>query len=156
MMNVKTRIALLTLASLILAAFPATAAIAEDAPPGAAPAPAPKPAGKPALDKGMTAEAVIALIGKPQDVRPMTVAEGKAEVWTYRRLIDEQIRQNAASVAMIPIYMGPGMGGHMGTTPDPEFHLEHVKTYQVTTLLMFGGKLVLARQWREQSRSFEQ
>lgn len=99
------------------------------------------------LEKGMTAEGIIALIGKPAEVRAMDVPEGKAEVWTYRRLLNEQVRQNAASVTMVPAFKGMnGDGPIIGDTPELNYHLEHVRDYQVTSLLMFDGKLVVGRQ----------
>jgi len=112
---------------------------------------------KPPLEKGMTAETIVALVGKPLEVRPIDSPSGKAEVWTYRRLAKRQVTQSAVTQSMVPTYTGINMFNTSGNgfVPQLEFHLEHIDIYQVTALLLFDGKLVSARQWLEQSRRFE-
>jgi len=109
------------------------------------------------LEKGMTAAEIVARIGKPADVRPIAAPEGNAEVWTYRRLRHEHVQQVAATVTMAPALTGMNDHGTaaFGTVPDLDFHLEHVRDYQVTALLMFDGKLVMARQWMERERHID-
>ena len=102
---------------------------------------------KPALVKGMTAEQVEQIAGKPAEIKPIDSPQGKAETWTYRRVVDRQTRQVAATVAAVDTFRGGT--GVMGSTPMLEYRLESTTIYQVTALLMFDGKLVLAKQWRE-------
>jgi hypothetical protein len=121
------------------------------------PAPNAKPA-KRALTKGMTADAIKALIGRPREIKPMKAPAGKAEVWIYRRVTKELTRQTAASMQTVPAFVGVGMGvagDGMGSVSVPEFRLEHIKIYQVTRLLMFNDKLVTAKQWFEKESSFD-
>jgi hypothetical protein len=113
---------------------------------------------KPALTKGMTAETVIGLIGRPLQIKPMDAPEGKAEVWTYRRVAKKWTTQTAATTEEVPAFIGIGMGAAgdgMGSVTTPIYRLEHITVYQVTRLLMFEDQLVNAKQWLEQERSFD-
>ena len=140
-------------------AWPVAAQTAPVAPASNAPNPAPASVatpGKPALDKGMTGEEIVALIGKPAEVKPMTVGDGKAEVWTYRRLVRTDVRQVATQMESVPIEAGVSREGKMYETSvqQPVYKLEHIQVYQVTALLMFEGKLVRAKQWQEKTSTF--
>lgn len=110
-------------------------------------------AAKPSLQKGMDAAAVIQLIGKPQQIKSMNSAEGKAETWIYRRLLSRTITQQATGTRDIPAFDG-SMGAQMGSRPEIVYSNVTIETYQVTHLLMFNDQLVVAKQWREQERSF--
>lgn len=113
-------------------------------------------AAKPVLEKGMAAETIVRLIGKPQEVAPLSPAESKAEKWTYRRRVSERTTQEAATTHTIPAYLGFTSGGpSIGTTEILDFRLKHTTTSQVTSLLLIDGKLVLAKQWQEQSQSYD-
>ncbi len=107
------------------------------------------------LDKGMSAETIIQLIGRPLEIAPLVHDEVVAEKWTYRRLVDERTVQEAATDYTIPAFIGfSASGPEIGTATQLGFHLKHVKTYQVTSLLMVDGKLVLAKQWREENQTY--
>jgi hypothetical protein len=110
---------------------------------------------RPALEKGMTAEAIIQSIGKPASVSLMKSPEGKAETWIYRRLVDQQTFQSADSQTTVPTFIGMAADGPMlANSVIPVYRMKHRKTYQVTSLLMFEDKLVLAKQWREVDESY--
>lgn len=113
--------------------------------------------GKPALEKGMTAETILQLIGKPQEIAPRASPEGKAETWTYRRILETKHLLVASAVETIPVFLraSPTEGNVMGTATRPIYNFKHITTYQVTALLMFDGKLVVAKQWREQEQSYD-
>lgn len=113
---------------------------------------APKSA-KPSLQKGMDAASVIRLIGKPEQIRSMNSPEGKAETWIYRRLLSRTMTQQATGTRDVPAFDG-SVGAQMGTRPEIVYSNVTVETYQVTHLLMFNDQLLVAKQWREQSRSF--
>jgi len=141
-------------------AWPAAAQTAPVAPASNSPTPAPASVatpGKPALNKGMTGEEIIALIGKPAEVKPMTVGDGKAEVWTYRRLVHTDVRQVATHMEAVPIEAGVSREGKMYETSmqQPVYRQERIQVYQVTALLMFDGKLVRAKQWQEKTSTFD-
>lgn len=123
---------------------------ATDDKPVASAAPAVGPAGKgslPVLKVGATAEEIVRLVGKPLEVAPMQTPEGKAETWTYRRLVDEESSEVAepsrAAPVIEPAHGIVSAGVQMSET---EFHTVYVKTYQVTSLLMFNGKLAASKQ----------
>lgn len=108
---------------------------------------------KPSLQKGMSAAAVIQLIGKPEQIKSMNAPEGKAETWIYRRLLSRIVTQEATGSRDIPAFDG-SVGAQMGTRPEIVYSNVTVETYQVTHLLMFNDQLVVAKQWREQERAF--
>jgi len=137
-------------------AAPNTAARREPAVAADAPVASQGKAAKPGLEKGMSAETIVRLIGKPQEITPLTLSESKAEKWIYRRRLSERTVQEAATTHTIPAYLGfSASGPSIGTSVELDFRLKHITTYQVTSLLMIDGKLFLAKQWQEQSQSFD-
>jgi hypothetical protein len=130
---------------------PAPAPQASVAPPAAAPS-----AGKgalPVLKVGSTADEIVQLVGKPLDVTAKPSPEGKAEVWTYRRVVDQQTDQVASGVNNVQAYNPvPGM---TGSSPEIQYRLVHYTIYQVTSLLMFNGKLITAKQWLEKVANYD-
>lgn len=133
----------------------AEATTPDSKPPAGEAAPASHPA-KRALQKGMTADEIVALIGKPDKIEPMKTAEGKAEAWTYRRKIDTMVTQVPTHTIDITAFNGmPSAGSLSGTvqTPTLAYSMETTTTYQVTSLLIYDGKLVVAKQWREREKN---
>jgi hypothetical protein len=130
---------------------PDPAALPGSARPAADPAKSPRRM----LEKGMPGETIIQLIGRPVEIAPLVHDEVIAEKWTYRRLVDERTVQEAATDYTIPAFIGfTASGPEIGTATQLGFHLKHVKTYQVTSLLMVDGKLVVAKQWREENQTY--
>jgi hypothetical protein len=151
----KTRNLIVTMIGCMLVSGPAWAA--EQAAPVSKPAQEAGPATntkKKALEKGMSAEDVIAMIGKPDRVEPMKTEQGKAEIWTYRRKTDLMVTQVPTHTVDITTFNGRAYDG-AGTvqTPQLAYGTETTTTYQVTSLLMFDGKLVVAKQWREREKT---
>ena len=110
---------------------------------------------RPALTKGMSAEEVRGIVGQPTEVEAIKTDEGKAEKWTYRREVDHTVIQTANTERTIPAFTGHNADGPViGTAIVPDYRLKHVYTYQVTSLLMFEGRLVVAKQWLEREESF--
>lgn len=111
---------------------------------------------KRAISKGMTAEQVLQLVGKPTEVKPMASPAGKAEVWIYRRVADKWTQQTAATTETVMMYAGLGLDND-GIRPVtvPSMRMERIKIYQVTSLLMFEGKLVEAKQRFEKERTID-
>jgi hypothetical protein len=91
----------------------------------------------------MTAEEVQRLVGKPVEIKPIEAPEGKAETWIYRRQIGRQTTQET-----VPGNVGSFMlvEGTLSTPPPLEYRTKTTKSYQVTSLLMFEGKLIKAKQ----------
>lgn len=114
------------------------------------------PEGWPVLKKGATAEEVLKLVGKPDQIRPMDTKEGKAEVWVYRRLARHVERQSAVTTQNVTMFTGSGTGNDAyAATAVPVFRTEHINVYQVSSLLMFEGQLVTATQKVETERKFD-
>lgn len=120
---------------------------------GAAEKPAETATAKRTIKKGMSAEMVLQIVGKPAEVKPMASPEGKAEVWVYRRLADAWTTQTAATTETVMVYAGLGLDND-GIRPltVPSQRTERVRVYQVTSLLMFNGTLIEARQRYEKER----
>lgn len=109
---------------------------------------------KTALAKGMTAEQVQAIVGKPNEIRPIKNSKAKAETWVYRRLIEQRTEQTATGVEIRPAFVGLGVQGD-GTVTVPATRLERITTYQITWVLMIDGRMEMAKQTREVARSFD-
>lgn len=150
-MKTRSKLSLLLSSCVLLTALASYAATETKS---ASPSPT-KSTEKPKLAKGMTTEAIVALIGRPVEITPMKTDTGKAETWIYRRVIDTKTTQVASSTQSVPAFLGINKNGaDIGTTTIPQFHFKKIITFQVTTLLIFEGKLVVAKQSIEQSESF--
>lgn len=122
---------------------------------------APAKAAKRSLHHGMTAEEVIAMIGKPNKVAPMKDGDGKAEIWTYRRQTGTKTMQVPSRELNEGYSSRPSAAtdGHALAyidRPSMSYALETTTTYQVTSLLLYEGKLVTAKQWSEQEKSLSE
>ncbi|ATC65076.1 hypothetical protein CMV30_14540 [Nibricoccus aquaticus] len=108
------------------------------------------------LNPGMSAEAIVKQIGRPLGITPIKVAEGQAEIWIYHRQLARETRHTSTSTQAVPAFVGVGGtgGAVIGTTSTAVYSIENITTYQVTSLLMFEGKLRVAKQSQEQTRSF--
>jgi hypothetical protein len=155
-MNFRHRFAALVCSLSISAlAFAATDTAAENKN-GNAPAANQPSSPKPTLQRGMTAEAITKLLGKPVEVRAMPSPEGKAEVWTYRRVADRLTRPVVAQVENTPAFVGVGVQNEgIGSVASPVYRMQSTVVYQITWVLMLNGKMVTAKQGREQESSYE-
>ncbi|WP_069960552.1 hypothetical protein [Lacunisphaera limnophila] len=140
--------------SLILG-VPALASAADDKTPdptSSEPAPAPGAKKKRMLEKGMEADTVELLYGKPAEIKPMETPDAttKAEQWIYRRKVSEKTIQTADTQSTIPTFGRADAGGvSIVDVPIVTYRLKHLTTYQVTALLMVNGRLEVAKQWQE-------
>lgn len=113
----------------------------------------PNKTARPVLKTGMDAAAIRRLIGAPDEITPMETPEGKAETWNYRRVLDRQTRQVAATATNVPAFSG--LPRDMGTEVQLGYRTERTTIYQVSSLLMVEGKLILAKQWRSNVVSYD-
>ncbi|HEY5552675.1 MAG TPA: hypothetical protein VIK52_12350 [Opitutaceae bacterium] len=112
--------------------------------------------GKPVITLGMTPDEVIKVIGRPENTETVDTPAGKGEQWIYRRLAREWTQQNAATVQMVPAFVGLGMPNDgIGEVAVPVNHTENVKLYQVSSLLFIEGRLAAAKQWTEKKSKIE-
>jgi hypothetical protein len=105
------------------------------------------------LDIGMTTEEILAAVGKPQEVKPMAKHEGKAEVWTYRRVIGHDVAQIASGTRDVPAFVGDVH--NLGTMKEIIYTPVRRTKYRVTALLIYEGRLTSAKQWVETKEDFE-
>jgi hypothetical protein len=111
---------------------------------------------QPVLEKGMSEEAILKIYGKPDDITPLKSADLKAEKWTYRRILKQGVIQTADTQRAVNTFGGFGTvgGAMMVDAVEPDYRLKYVKIYQVTSLLMVGGKLTLGKQWVERNEAY--
>lgn len=124
---------------------------AADAPPAKATGEKP-PAAKRALEKGMPAEEIIKLIGKPAEIKPMPVPEGgtgKAEMWIYRRSGGTRSIQVPVGTRQVPGFVGINQELSAQHRTEVIYGPKTIRIFNVTSLLMFNDQLVLARQSQE-------
>ena len=123
---------------------------------GAPAAAAQKPA-KRMLEKGMTADAVVKMIGQPKEVKELPSKDGKAETWIYRKQVGIRNIDIPNGQREVPVFMGMLSSGadSMKMTTEILYIKRRIAVYQVTSLLMFNGQLVLAKQTLEESENFE-
>lgn len=120
------------------------------------PAKATSAVARPVVHLGMTPEAVAKLIGRPAKVEAIKTPAGAGERWIYRRLAREWTQQTAATVEMVPSFVGAAMPNEgIGEAAMPAQHLERVRVYQVSSLLFVGNKLVATTQWPEKESHIE-
>lgn len=114
--------------------------------------------GRPAIQKGMTADAVLGLIGKPREIRPIETEGVRGESWIYRRVAKRVINQVAPTTQKVPTWGGPGVNSKNGEIVDVDIPLmrnERITIYQMTALLFIDGKLVASKQWHERESLFD-
>jgi len=108
------------------------------------------------LRQGMTADAVTALMGKPDSIKPMEAPTGKAEIWAYRNLINTTDRQFPASIEALTSQTVDSHGNtqtqQLGTKT--VYKIERIRTFRRTSLLMFNGALLNQKSTVEQVRDY--
>lgn len=139
---------------LALACAPAFAAETPAADPAAPAATGPKETKKKVIEKGMNADEITQLFGKPKEIKPMESPDPatKVEQWIYRRKLKEVATQEATGQHMVPTFGGLNPGGQpiLVDVPQIDYRPKIVVIYQVTALLMVNGRLEIAKQWTEQ------
>jgi hypothetical protein len=112
--------------------------------------------GKPTLKKGMTADTILGLVGRPQQISTIQSEAGSGEVWVYRRVEQQYAQPAAVTMEMVPGFTGVVVqGSGIRDFSVPSYRLEKVKVIQVTSLLMFGGRMVAGVQTRERERTYD-
>jgi len=155
-MNTKFRLLVVACATLSTLTF-SNAAGTEQSSPRANQTITAKPARRP-LEKDMDAETVRQIAGIPAEIQPMQAPEGVAEKWIYRRVVGQQTRQVSVGELAVSCHtLAPGFtempfSKRVGI---PIRRIETTTIYQVTALLMYNQKLVIARQWKEASASYD-
>jgi hypothetical protein len=106
--------------------------------------------GRPVVHLGMSRAEITKAIGRPEKQETIKTPAGVGEQWIYRRLQQEWTDQTAATVDMVPAFVGLSQQHQgTGTTAMPVTHMIRVSVYQVSSLLFVDGKLVAAKQWSD-------
>ena len=105
-----------------------------------------------ALVRGMTAEQVTQLLGKPTRVATVPDAAVKSEIWTYRISVKQSTDQVATSMRDVSVF--DPLTNDIKTIKEPVFQLQYTHTYTTLELLMVDGKLIERKGGREIDRSF--
>lgn len=113
-------------------------------------------ADRPVIGLGMTPEEIVKVIGKPEKTEMVETPAGKGEEWIYRRLAKEWTQQSAATVDIVPAFVGLAMPNEgIGDVASVSNRLERIEVFQVSRLLFIDGKLAAAKQWQEKVSRIE-
>ena len=110
-----------------------------------------------ALQNGMTAEEVTQIMGEPAGVKPMASPTGKAEVWTYRRVIDgpvEQIQVGSKPITYTAIG-GDGNAYQMVAADEPIYKQAIHKDLETISLLIFDGRFLSLKRTVEKRMDYQ-
>ena len=106
------------------------------------------------LVKGMSGEAVRALLGNPADVSLPPKATVAAEIWTYHRTYRTS-REVQTGTQTHPAFVGPGRGDQgMGTVEEPVYSTEFYEVNETLKLLIFHDELLEWKRTATENRSF--
>jgi len=97
------------------------------------------------LEKGMSADAVRKLLGKPAEITMLVTSDGMAEVWVYHRNL-QQSRLVATGTRTATAQLGTMQ---LDAIPEPVYSLESNSVEETLRLLMFQGKL---HEWTRQAQ----
>lgn len=105
----------------------------------------------PVLVKGMKAEEVLRLVGKPAHIRKME-SELPAEVWEYNRQLPSVTSLNGTTTQSVPT--ANPLTGAPGTMSGINYRPETIEREQHSELLMVNGELVSSKQYITEKHSF--
>jgi len=94
--------------------------------------------------QSLTADAVRKVTGQPDAIKPMKAPDGKAEIWIYRRVVEERfLREQAGSVPFV-VSVPDADGTLRQYTVGGNARYVDVKsvTEDIIELLMFNGRYV--------------
>ncbi len=104
------------------------------------------------LQKGMTAEAVRAIMGEPSETKPMKTPAGQAEIWIYHRKTQGSVQQVMVGMKSTPITTvnnNTGQATVLQTIDEPILRQQTEIFEETVNLLIFDGRFI------EQSRSVQ-
>jgi len=127
--------------------------------PATAPAAAEAPAKKKVIEPGMNGDEIARLFGRPVEIKPMKTddAAAKAEQWIYRRKLKETTSSSAAAPNAMPTVSlsDANNAAYQIHVPTAQYRIQRITTYQVTALLMVNGRLEAAKQWTERTEDYD-
>jgi outer membrane protein assembly factor BamE (lipoprotein component of BamABCDE complex) len=96
------------------------------------------------LQKGMTAEAVRAIMGEPSEIKPMKSPAGQAEIWIYHRKTQGGVQQVMVGMKSTPItsISSTGQTSIIQSIDEPILRQQTEIIEETVNLLIFEGKFV--------------
>ena len=101
--------------------------------------PEPPPAAFAALQKGQSAAQVRALLGEPEEIKPLKLVGLAGEVWVYRRKISEVDQPAPLGSREVPV-TNP-ITGVTSTTTEPVYQIQTVTVSETVELLLVEQRL---------------
>lgn len=110
--------------------------------PGAVPAAVASNGPEKSLKRGMTADAVKAIMGSPAEIKPMKAPTGTAEIWVYHRTTTGQVNEIQVGTNSTPISTinSNGQTTVLRTIDQPIFQQQTEFIDESIYLLMFDGR----------------
>jgi len=95
------------------------------------------------LKRGMTPKEVKTIMGNPIEIEPVKVQARTAEIWTYRRSTQGNVRQVQVGTHSLPIITtsSPGQTSVWQTTAEPIYKQQTEIIDETIDLLMLDGHL---------------
>lgn len=96
------------------------------------------------LQKGMTADVVRGIMGKPNETKPMKSPAGEAEIWIYHRKIQGSVQQVMVGMKSTPItsISSTGQTSIIQSIDEPILRQQTEIIEETVNLLIFEGKFV--------------
>lgn len=108
---------------------------------------------RPKLEIGMSAEQVIALVGKPHRIKNAPNDAGlKAEIWYYEYKVKAGVHEEVLSMRDVP-YTNPKTGVEM-ILKEPVYSMVDDYVTETTALVMVDDHLTGSKQYRSVSQEY--
>jgi hypothetical protein len=124
--------------------------------PGSKPAAASADNPEAALKQAMPADAVRKIMGQPQEIVPMKAPDGKAEIWVYKREIDQRVdRVPIGSVPITVTVIGSDGRAHEQSIGEKvQYGDLHQATEETVQLLMFNDHYLTQKTTRRDIKHY--
>jgi hypothetical protein len=97
------------------------------------------------IAKGMSADEVLALVGKPRSNKAYSIETAQGETWRYERKIDETVRQVPISSREVPRFNPFTLQTEM--IPEPVMGEEYTVLFEDIELLLVDDHVVAISRW---------
>ena len=108
-----------------------------------------------AVAVGTKPEELRARFGEPAEIRSYPVPNHKAEVWTYRYMVNQRTNYVARPTHATMMYSDPLKGGDYHPGETQILTPEHAYLEETTAFVMLDGAVEAIRQFRVERREYE-
>ena len=124
--------------------------------PGAKPAVVSADKPETSLTKAMPADVVRKIMGQPHEIKSMKTPDGKAEVWVYKRQLNESVdRVPVGSIPITVTTIGADGKAYQRTVGEKIQYADlHRATEETVQLLMFNDHFVTCKVARQETRHY--